>query len=38
VVIADQPLQQSVAGKFEADGWSVRELAGYWLLAAAPPR
>jgi hypothetical protein len=38
VVIADQPHQRPVARTFAAAGWSIRDLAGYWLLAVSPVR
>jgi glycosyl transferase family 87 len=36
VAIADEPPQQPVARRFRSDGWTIRSLGGYWLLATAP--
>ncbi len=36
VVVADQPEERPAANELKAAGWTIRPLAGYWLLAQAP--
>ena len=36
VVVADQPEERPAANELKAAGWTIRPLAGYWLLAEAP--
>jgi hypothetical protein len=36
VVVSVEPAERSAASELRAAGWSIRPLAGYWLLAEAP--
>ena len=36
VVITAGQKQRPAVGRFRAHGWAIRQLGGYWVLAAAP--